>query len=90
MEQIKKIVSKNNVVIYNEHHDKGYMNKKGIIEIEMSSGAKHILDNTSETDISNADYLQVIPTKRTKIKEIFTNIIYDNERLEKLANGKRK
>lgn len=92
MEEVKSITTKNNVIIYNENHERGYMNKKGITEIELSNGKKFILDNQSSADISQSEYLKVIPTKRTKSKEVFKNLMYDTERLQRLArgDGKRK
>ena len=67
----------------------GFINKKGVMIIEKDNGDKHILDLESNTDISKSDYLDVVDTKKTKENVLFKNIIFDTERLEKLANGGR-
>ena len=86
---IKEVKVKTNVVIVNKHHEQGYGNKKGDMTIEKDNGDKHILDLESNTDISKSDYLDVVDKKKTKENVLFKNIIFDTERLEKLANGGR-
>ena len=86
---IKEVKVKTNVVIVNKHNEQGYGNKKGVMIIEKDNGDKHILEIESNTDISKSDYLDVVDTKKTKENVLFKNIIFDTERLEKLANGGR-
>ena len=55
--------------------------------IEKDNGDKHILDLESNTDISKSDYLDIVDTKKTKENVLFKNIMFDTEKLEKLAKG---
>ena len=78
---------KTNVVIVNTHHERGYGNKEGVMIIEKDNGDKHILDLESNADISKSDYLDIVDTKKTKENVLFKNIMFDTEKLEKLAKG---
>ena len=84
---IKEVKIKKNVVIVNKHHEQGYGNKEGVMIIEKDNGDKHILDLESNTDISKSDYLDIVDTKKTKENVLFKNIMFDTEKLEKLAKG---
>ena len=86
---IKEVKIKTNVVIVNKHHEQGYGNREGMMIIEKDNGDKHILDLESNTDISKSDYLDIVDTKKTKENVLFKNIMFDTEKLEKLANGGR-
>ena len=55
--------------------------------IEKDNGDKHILDLESNADISKSDYLDIVDTKKTKENVLFKNIMFDTEKLEKLAKG---
>ena len=71
--EITKISIRTNVVSYNEHHQRGYFSKKGIIVVEFSDGKKHVLDRDSKIDFTKAlnDYIKIFDTKKTKEKIIF-------------------
>lgn len=84
---IKEVKIKTNVVIVNKHHEQDYGNKEGVMIIEKDNGDKHILDLESNTDISKSDYLDIVDTKKTKENVLFKNIMFDTEKLEKLAKG---
>lgn len=71
----------------NKHHELGYGNELGVMIIEKDSGDKYILDLESNTDISNSDYIDIVDTKDTKEDILFKNIMFDTEKLEKLAKG---
>lgn len=70
---ITKITIRTNVVSYNEHHQRGYFSRKGIIIVEFSDGKKHFIDRDAQTDITEAsnDYIKLFDTKKTKEKIIF-------------------
>ena len=88
---IKKVTIKNNVIIVNKHHERGYDNKPGVIVIEKENGEKYILNLENDADISKCDYIDVIDTKKTEEKILFSNLILDNERLKKIGGiGDRK
>ena len=84
---IKEVKIKTNVVIVNKHHEQGYGSKQGVMIIEEENGKKHILDLKSNTDISTSDYIDIVDTKKTKENVLFKNIMFDTEKLEKLAKG---
>ena len=84
---IKEVKTKKNVIMVNKNHERGYGNKQGVMIIEEENGKKHILDLTSNTDISKSDYIDIVDTKKTKENVLFKNIMFDTEKLEKLAKG---
>ena len=84
---IKEVKTKKNVIMVNKNHERGYGNKQGVMIIEEENGTKHILDLASNTDISTSDYIDIADTKKTKENVLFKNIMFDTEKLEKLAKG---
>ena len=82
---IKKVTIKNNVIIVNKHHERGYDNKQGVIIIEKENEEKYILNLENDADISKCDYIDVIDTEKTEEKILFSNLILDNERLKKIG-----
>lgn len=83
---IKNVVKLENVLIYNAHHDKDYYNKKGVLIIEMVDNTKQLLNLENMNDITNADYLEIKVIKsKTKMTYLFKNILFDEERLQRLA-----
>ena len=84
---IKEVKKKKNVIMVNKNHERGYESKQGVMIIEEENGKKHILDLTSNTDISKSDYIDIVDTKKTKENVLFKNIMFDTEKLEKLAKG---
>ena len=86
---IKEVKTKKNVIMVNKNHERGYESKQGVMIIEEENGKKHILDLTSNTDISKSDYIDIVDTKKTKENVLFKNIMFDTKKLEKLANGGR-
>lgn len=82
---IKEIILKKNVIMVNKNHEKGYLNKEGVIIIEEVSGKKYILDLESNTDISDSDYIDIVDKSRTKEITLFKNIMLDVEMLRSLA-----
>lgn len=85
---IKNVYIKKNVEVINENHGIGALKKKGVLIIEDTNDNKKILDLTNMSDITSCDYIKVRDTQKTKTDYIFKNLIYDTERLEKLAKGK--
>ena len=86
---IKEVKIKKNVIMVNKNHERGYGSKQGVMIIEEENGKKHILDLQSNTDISTSGYIGILDTKKTKESVLFKNIMFDTEKLEKLANGGR-
>ena len=84
---IKEVKTKKNVIMVNKNHERGYESKQGVMIIEEENGKKHILDLTSNTDISKSDYIDIVDTKKTKENVLCKNIMFDTEKLEKLAKG---
>lgn len=84
---IKEVKTKKNVIMVNKNHERGYESKQGVMIIEEENGKKHILDLTSNTDISKSDYIDIVDTKKTKENVLFKNIMFDTKKLEKLAKG---
>ena len=84
---IKEVKTKKNVIMVNKNHERGYESKQGVMIIEEENGKKHILDLTSNTDISKSDYIDIVDTKKTKENVLFKNIMFDTEKLEKLVKG---
>ena len=82
---IKEIILKKNVIMVNKNHERGYLNKEGVIIIEEESGKKYILDLESNTDISDSDYIDIVDRPRTKEITLFKNIMFDVEMLRRLA-----
>jgi hypothetical protein len=82
---IKKVIIKNNVIIVNKHHERGYDNKPGVIIIEKENGEKYILNLENDADISKCDYIDVIDTEKTEKEILFSNLILDNERLKTIG-----
>lgn len=82
---IKEIILKKNVIMVNKNHERGYLNKEGVIIIEEKSGKKYILDLESNTDISDNDYIDIVDKPRTKEVTLFKNIMFDVEMLRSLA-----
>ena len=82
---IKEIIFKKNVIMVNKNHEKGYLNKEGVIIIEEESGKKYILDLESNTDISDSDYIDIVDKSRTKEITLFKNIMLGVEMLRSLA-----
>lgn len=85
---IKNVYIKKNIEVINENHGIGALKKKGVLVIEDTNDNKQVLDLTSMSDITNCGYINVRDTKRTKTDYIFKNLMYDTERLDKLAKGK--
>ena len=85
---IKEVKTKKNVIMVNKNHERGYESKQGVMIIEEENGKKHILDLTSNTDISKSDYIDIVDTKKTKEEILFKNIILDTELLKRLSGGK--
>lgn len=85
---IKNVYIKKNVEVINENHGIGALKKKGVLIIEDTNDNKKILDLTNMSDITSCDYIKVRDTQKTKTDYIFKNLMYDTERLEKLAKGK--
>ena len=84
---IKEVKTKKNVIMVNKNNERGYESKQGVMIIEEENGKKHILDLTSNTDISKSDYIDIVDTKKTKENVLFKNIMFDTKKLEKLAKG---
>ena len=84
---IKEVKIKRNIIMVNKHHERGYDVEKGVMIIEEENGTKHILDLKSNSDISTSDYLDIVETKKTKEEILFKNILFDTERLKRLASG---
>ena len=84
---IKEVKTKENVIMVNKNHERGYESKQGVMIIEEENGKKHILDLTSNTDISKSDYIDIVDNKKTKENVLFKNIMFDTKKLEKLAKG---
>lgn len=84
---IKEVKILNNVVMVNLHHEIGYDNEEGVMIIEKEDGEKYIIDLESSTDISSSDYIDIVPTKKTKEKILFKNILFDTELLKRLAGN---
>ena len=84
---IKEIKTKKNVIMVNKNHERGYGSKQGVMIIEEENGTKHILHLKSNSDISTSDYLDIVETKKTKEEILFKNILFDTERLKRLASG---
>ena len=84
---IKEVKTKKNVIMVNKNHERGYESIQGVMIIEEENGKKHILDLTRNTDISKSDYIDIVDTKKTKENVLFKNIMFDTEKLEKLAKG---
>ena len=82
---IKEMILKKNVIMVNKNHERGYLNKEGVIIIEEESGKKYILDLESNTDISDSDYIDIVDKLRTKEVTLFKNIMFDVEMLRSLA-----
>lgn len=82
---IKEIIFKKNVIMVNKNHERGYLNKEGVIIIEEGSGKKYILDLESNIDISDSDYIDIVDKPRTKEITLFKNIMFDVEMLRSLA-----
>ena len=70
----------------NEHHNKDYFSKDGIIIITMEDNNSFILDNESDADISKSDYITIMNCNKTKEKILFKNIFFAPERIKRLAN----
>lgn len=85
---IKEVKIKTNLIELNHNHERAYSSKQGVMIIEEDNGNKYILDLESNTDISKSDYLEMVDTKKTKEKVLFKNIMFDTERLERLAGRK--
>lgn len=85
---IKEVKTKKNIIMVNKNHERGYEGKQGVMIIEEENGKKHILDLTSNTDISTSGYIDIADTKKTKEEILFKNIMLDTERLKKLSEGK--
>ena len=84
---IKEVKTKKNEIMVKKNNERGYESKQGVMIIEEENGKKHILDLTSNTDISKSDYIDIVDTKKTKENVLFKNIMFDTEKLEKLAKG---
>lgn len=84
---IKEVKIKKNIIMVNKNHERGYDSKQGVMIIEEENGKKHILDFESNNDISTSDYIDILDTKKTKEKILFKNILFDTERLKRLASG---
>ena len=50
----------------NEHHNKDYFSKDGIIIITMEDNNSFILDIESDADISKSDYITIMTCNKTK------------------------
>jgi len=85
---IKKVIIKNNVIIVNKHHERGYDNEPGVMIIEKEDGEKYILNLENDADISKCDYLDVVDTEKTEERVLFSNLILDDDRLKKICGKK--
>ena len=86
---IKEVKIKRNVLVTNDHHKRAYFSGEGIMIIEDENGKQYILDLESNADITNCDYLGIVTTEQTQEEVLFKNIMFDTEKIEKLANGGR-
>ena len=84
---IKEVKIKRNVIYVNKNHERGYDNEKGVMIIEEENGIKHILNLESSANISKSDYIDIVDTEETKEEILFKNILFDTERLKRLASG---
>ena len=86
---IKEVKIKRNVLVTNDHHERAYFSEEGIMIIEDENGKQYILDLESNADITNCDHLGIVTTEQTQEEVLFKNIMFDTEKIEKLANGGR-
>jgi len=75
MKKIKKIMKVKNGVVHNDHHDKDYVVKDGIILVQYEDDSTSILDAEGHADITESDYLSV------KLDNAVATIIFENKAL---------
>lgn len=74
---IIKIEEFKNAIIINKHNNTAFDNQL-LWYIHDDKGNKYILDMKANKDITNADYFDIIKTKKTKSKIIFEDqFIFD-------------
>ena len=80
---IEFIAIMHNVVSYNDHHERGYLNLVGVYVIKIRGKEfYHLLDIKSGADLTKSDYLRVQTTTETSIEYIWRHNLYGGEEID--------